>query len=835
MQREFLKKAAQRDDQETVRRIISISPQTAREYAVDELLGDWGERVLSGQSITAMTILQEVRAIGAALDKLTGDRTVISAVQAIDRADAGSNSSAVTALAKGHIAYCAGNRAFQELFVAKSGPLLLNARAELAQGGSPIELWARVGLAGVDLYTFHYDASLKSLGEIVARAQMESLPALQGRALWGMGLISIRQGLFSDALRQYQSAASLFERAQEAQNLGFVHALIAEDLRFLGQGELAWRHRYRAAALLRNHKGSQRLHSLLWESGLAAAEEGEPWVALDFQNEDIRVAAESGDPGMVAEALIWRGKTHMSLGNLDQAFRDIVKARRWNYEFSDIAVRRRLDVDAIYTEGEVLRRTAPAEALRPFSEAIGYYEVHHLVLDLASSYVGRARAYLAEGRKLDAEADLKAAISIFEKGRASLANDDLRTTYSEAIQELFDEMILLQAEELGRPVAALEYSERARIIPLAENPQEKVGVVSAANMLLEIRRRRIVLIEYALLRDRLLTWMVHANGIDLISQKVAFRDLDELTRQFVVAVRSGKDEKRMTALSTRLYTLLIPHAVERLSDDIKICIVPDKILNGVPFAALENPLTGRYIVESHALIVSPSSTLVMGDARHDNGLLAVKVEPSALLVSATEFDRSIFPDVSELPGASKEIVDIQEVYSGSRVIQGKDATRGQILNELDKYDVLEYAGHAVLNFRHPAYSYLLLTPSPEQKDSGALFAHEIASRRFKRLRLVVLSACNTLGPVKQRTEGFSGIARPFLDAGATAVLGSLWKVEDDTAARLLPGFHRRFLITGDAALSLRQAQLALLGDPEGRFKSPSSWAGFEVMGIPNRN
>jgi CHAT domain-containing protein len=110
----------------------------------------------------------------------------------------------------------------------------------------------------------------------------------------------------------------------------------------------------------------------------------------------------------------------------------------------------------------------------------------------------------------------------------------------------------------------------------------------------------------------------------------------------------------------------------------------------------------------------------------------------------------------------------------------------------------------------------------------SLFARDLAWHPLHELRLVVLSACSSLGPTERRTLAVSGLARPFLDAGATAVAGTLWPVTDADAGRLLPDFHRRFLATGDAVRALHAAKLAIHHDP--LRPPPARWAAFQIVG-----
>jgi CHAT domain-containing protein len=97
------------------------------------------------------------------------------------------------------------------------------------------------------------------------------------------------------------------------------------------------------------------------------------------------------------------------------------------------------------------------------------------------------------------------------------------------------------------------------------------------------------------------------------------------------------------------------------------------------------------------------------------------------------------------------------------------------------------------------------------------------------LQLVVLSACSTAVPDATRNGGLFGLARPFLEGGASAVVGTLWNVDDRIAPEFLEVFHRNFVTSHSAARSLRLAQLRIMHSFSASPASPTSWASFCVI------
>jgi CHAT domain-containing protein len=132
----------------------------------------------------------------------------------------------------------------------------------------------------------------------------------------------------------------------------------------------------------------------------------------------------------------------------------------------------------------------------------------------------------------------------------------------------------------------------------------------------------------------------------------------------------------------------------------------------------------------------------------------------------------------------------------------------------------------VLDDTRPERSFLLLAGAGT---AGRMTAEEIGKMNLRGVRLVVLSACETARAPDGGAGGLAGLSAALLGAGADAVVGSLWRVDDGLTAPLMVAFHREYARTGDAAAALRASQLTLLRSPDTRLRSPAAWAGFVAI------
>ncbi len=149
-----------------------------------------------------------------------------------------------------------------------------------------------------------------------------------------------------------------------------------------------------------------------------------------------------------------------------------------------------------------------------------------------------------------------------------------------------------------------------------------------------------------------------------------------------------------------------------------------------------------------------------------------------------------------------------------------------MLTALPKSEVFHFAGHSLANSAVPAASELVVAGNA----SDAITAAEISRLSLRRMRLVVLSSCQSAVGVETRSEGPLGLAQAFLSAGAENVIATLTPVGDRPARELSVVFHREFQRLRDPVLALQAAQRTLLASADPTLSVPNAWAPFVVIG-----
>ena len=251
----------------------------------------------------------------------------------------------------------------------------------------------------------------------------------------------------------------------------------------------------------------------------------------------------------------------------------------------------------------------------------------------------------------------------------------------------------------------------------------------------------------------------------------------------------------------------------------ELLMVPHDVLSYLPFAALLDETTDRYLVEDYSVRVLPSAA----------ALPLLRGRPS---FNGSRNEASAFaPFTRELP-ASRDEVRAVATQLDTRRHEGRQATESALRSALTESRIVHVATHGELNRLNPVFSRLELAPGTgESEDDGWLEVHELLGLTIE-AELVFLSGCETgLGLAGSSAfapgEDYVTLSQAFLFAGAGNVVATLWPVEDRASAELASGFYQA-LGEHDAAGALAGAQRALLAQES--FRAPYYWAAYQVAG-----
>jgi CHAT domain-containing protein len=326
--------------------------------------------------------------------------------------------------------------------------------------------------------------------------------------------------------------------------------------------------------------------------------------------------------------------------------------------------------------------------------------------------------------------------------------------------------------------------------------------------------------------------------------------------------RVAEANEQLPAEVTRISRLLLTPALQKLTTK-RLLIVPDGALQYIPFQILNAGNDQRPLVADHEIVNEPSASALAvlvtekKNRKPPSNTVAVLADPvfesddpritsDARLGSTsaqgkeTEFHQALrdvnlsgdghIPRLLASRAEAKAIMAVTPWRSGFEAT-GFEASRATVAKtDLSDYRIVHFATHGLLNNEHPELSGIVLSLFDQkgQPQDGYLRLHDIYNLKLP-VDLVVLSACNTGLGKDVRGEGLIGLTRGFMYAGASSVVASLWKVDDEATSELMRLFYGYMLRDGmSPAAALRKAQVAM--SQQKRWQSPYYWAGFVIQG-----
>jgi len=258
-------------------------------------------------------------------------------------------------------------------------------------------------------------------------------------------------------------------------------------------------------------------------------------------------------------------------------------------------------------------------------------------------------------------------------------------------------------------------------------------------------------------------------------------------------------------------------------------IVPDDFLHYLPFETLRPAGASSAGGIAGDVFYAPSVSSLAEIRKRAERRPRAKAEWLGIAASGGSV-----PDNPPLAFAEKEVEEVARFYpSGKRLaLKGAEATEKALKTlRLGDYRVIHFAAHASIDEQKPVRSAVVLSSDPDSSEDGLLQAREIFDLRLN-ADLVVLSACRSAAGRLVRGEGLVGLSRSFLFAGASAVLVSLWPVDDEATGHLMGRFHFHLRRGRTAAAALRLAKADMAASSG--FSHPYYWSGFVVSGCAGR-
>jgi CHAT domain-containing protein len=778
-----------------------------RLWCEDELLPQWGAAMLRGDS-SAADQLRKIGDLAGALQRLSGEREVAGAVDAIRNA----SPSSLSQLAAGHVAYGAGRIAQEASKPAVALQQMDLAANALTPGLTPFVWRVRTERAAALYRLSQYPQALAELNSLLNDKGAVLSNSCKGKIHALIGVIHLQRSSYKDAADEYRQAIDGYRRAGERDYEATLISRLAGALESAGEQEEARAYRIEALQALDRIGNAKHRHDVMIETAYVAIGKNQEAVAGLYLDALVANGIRARDNVLACTSLMWRSAYQYHLGIREAAVDDLANAERTCRAVSDSADRegQLANLDLAHA---ALSTDVSSPSIGGLDAAVQYYEKTDKHVWLRTAYFTRARMLAARGDGAAAERDFTAAMIETDKTREKIDVPRMRTSFTATADEITDGYVefLLQQQ---RPQEAFEIADRNRCRELTDSPAARWQSESVGSLLRRVQAAlppATAIIEYRLLDKNIVAWVVTADALNVVTLPVSIESIKE-----ALAALGSATQQQLQERAALLYDGLLRPIESSLTHATNLIVVPDDELERVPYSALYDRANGSYVVQAHGTVVAPSASLFVQSAmrsdERSNG------NEQLLVIAAASGSENFAP----IPEAKSEAQAIAALYPNARIIDGSDQAGDAVLADAGKASLLQFAGHTTMAVDSSSPVLRL----GEQK-TARLGMADILAAHMPKLRLVYLSACETdNGPI-MKSEGSVTIARSFFAAGVPVVVATLWPVDDTSARLVAQSFHQR-LRAGDApAEALRRAQLGLLlREPPSRV----DWAAFRVIG-----
>ena len=686
--------------------------------------------------------------------------------------------------------------------------------------------------------------------------------------IWNLGKVYYALGNYQQALTNQHQALAYFETNKRFSFVAFCDEYLGRTYSAMGNSEAALRHLQNALRYYSKEKmtlEAARTSALIGQEYLQQAK-FQP--AREQLNSALDTFEKLADHVNGSATLYTLGKLELKENNLQAAENylrrsiDATENIRRVSKSDDLTASLSAAVDDRYQSYiECLMRQHKAQPDKGFNVR---------AFEASEASRGRALAEMLRATGGNFAPGVDVALMEREKGLRKL----LRVKEDYKVRVLAGDYKQEQLVALDAEIAQLE-KEHNQVVETIQSsyPAFKQIAHPQSLNLRQIQEQVIaddntLMLEFSLGENESYVFAVTRNNLASYSLPPAARIVEQTDRLYsLLKTRPDTNqtaETMNTAARELAQTVLGPLASELNKQ--RLIVVAHRALNFIPFQVLSNPKNNEPLIASFDVVNAPSASILAGlseeGRRRDRRRVlaafgspvfqsnySVKANGKVDIASLQSIDygrwRQAVRDI-DLRGeafepsgiqplffAGRELANLRDVVGDGQSLIAVDfeASRDNLLKtDLTQYSILHFATHGFLDPERPENSGLVLSTITRdgKAQNGFVSLRDVYQLRAP-VAVVVLSACQTGLGKDVRGEGLIGLTRGFMYAGASSVVASLWKVDDEATAELMKRFYKNMLEDGmTPATALREAQNSFRQHPI--WSAPYYWAGFTLQG-----
>ncbi|HEY0771308.1 MAG TPA: CHAT domain-containing protein, partial [Sphingobacteriaceae bacterium] len=400
--------------------------------------------------------------------------------------------------------------------------------------------------------------------------------------------------------------------------------------------------------------------------------------------ETMYLAEKNQNPLFTTLSYIGAGTAYVQSGNYEEAKDWLWDGRHAAESMVDASAKKKIAAYSYLRLGHLERQTGNYESsLQLYNEAIGIYETLNLPFYLYEAYKGRLLTNIGLKNNRELEEQIPATLKLVEEYRTTILDEQERNSFFDTEQSVYDIAVEYEFKR-EKFEDAYNYAEKSNSRSLLDwlqkgakisGEQKKLEILLEENVapltLPEIRQQmpaEVQILQYSVLEDKILIWVISKEKFTYTPVDISLEELRRKIKSYVDLVQDRNQTAQTDAekLGRELYDLLIKPVSAQLDPARHICLIPNKFLFYLPFAALINPEEKPFLADFN-FFYAPSANVFLFCT-----LNALKktfsTSETFLGVGNPAFKRDDFDDLSKLPEAEKEVAEVAALYADSQIL-----------------------------------------------------------------------------------------------------------------------------------------------------------------------
>ena len=419
--------------------------------------------------------------------------------------------------------------------------------------------------------------------------------------------------------------------------------------------------------------------------------------------------------------------------------------------------------------------------------------------------------------------------------------------YKRTLSRLYQRKV----EESNKASLALEIKEYENHISVLKeelSPKTELSKIDFETLVAKLNSKQLY-VDFAKIGEHYFGFAIDSNGA-IFFRRISVENSQKIDKYILMfrkevkgSASKGHDESQKEVVE--LYDILLKTLLEKLTKGKDELIVSaDGLLRLLPFEALYSKEKKQYLIEFEQIqYISTGREFLRLEAskqtKQSNNKVVIFSNPKfdeVMHAQTRGSNRRMFQmHFANLDGTKKEAESIKAIMKEKDVLlyEGAEANEENFF-KVKEPKILHIATHGFFiknELSNPMLnSGIVLSGAnnalKEGRGEGVVTALKLSGMDLKNTELVVLSACETGLVAVNSPDTVSLLSTAFMQAGAKAIVASLWSVRDSETKELMEIFYKEIEKGLPYVKALQKTKIEMIK----AGVSPAVWSAFILNG-----